>query len=84
MNKLKVLMFGWEYAPIVSGGLGVVCRSIAQNLIKQNVKLTFVLPRLPSKISVDNMTLINANETHYQVQADKIIEIETQIISLYE
>lgn len=79
MNKLKVLMFGWEYAPIVSGGLGVVCRSIAQNLIKQNVKLTFVLPRLPSKISVDNMTLINANETHYQVQADKIIEIETQI-----
>ena len=32
--KPKVLMLGWEFPPVVSGGLGVACLGIAKALSK--------------------------------------------------
>lgn len=37
-------MFGWEYPPHNSGGLGVACQGLARALAEQGVELTFVLP----------------------------------------
>lgn len=42
---IKVLMFGWEFPPHNSGGLGTACFGLARALINQEVDLTFVLPR---------------------------------------
>lgn len=42
---MKVLMFGWEFPPYNSGGLGVACQGLARALAARNVELTFVLPR---------------------------------------
>lgn len=51
MTNLKspnVLMFGWEYPPFNSGGLGVACEGISKALTSSGVLLTFVLPfRIP-------------------------------------
>src|SRR5680860_279488 len=46
-KPIKVLMFGWEFPPHNSGGLGTACLGLARALGKQNkeVDLTFVLPR---------------------------------------
>ncbi len=41
---MKVLMLGWEFAPIKSGGLGVACRGIARGLNKTGVEICFVMP----------------------------------------
>lgn len=41
----KVLMFGWEFPPHNSGGLGVACEGLARALAENGVQLTFVLPR---------------------------------------
>ena len=41
---MKVLMFGWEYPPHISGGLGVACYGITQGLLANNVAITLVLP----------------------------------------
>lgn len=38
-------MFGWEFPPHNSGGLGVACKGISEALVQKNVDLTFVLPR---------------------------------------
>lgn len=38
-------MFGWEYPPHNSGGLGVACQGLANALAAKNVELTFVLPK---------------------------------------
>jgi len=38
-------MFGWEYPPHNSGGLGVACQGLARALVAQNVELVFVLPK---------------------------------------
>lgn len=47
---MKVLMFGWEFPPHNSGGLGTACYGLTKGLSKQDVSVTFVLPR---KVNVD-------------------------------
>lgn len=41
----KVLMFGWEFPPHNSGGLGVACYGLTRSLAKLGAKITFVLPK---------------------------------------
>lgn len=38
-------MFGWEYPPFNSGGLGIACQGLATALAKNGVDVVFVLPR---------------------------------------
>lgn len=42
---MKVLMFGWEFPPHNSGGLGVACYGLARALANKNIEITFVLPK---------------------------------------
>jgi glycogen synthase len=37
-------MFGWEFPPFISGGLGEACYGLTKGLCKKDVKVTFVLP----------------------------------------
>lgn len=37
-------MFGWEYPPHHSGGLGVACQGLVKGLLQNGVKVTLVLP----------------------------------------
>lgn len=37
-------MFGWEFPPYHSGGLGVACEGLVRGLAKNNVRVTLVLP----------------------------------------
>lgn len=43
--RMKILMFGWEFPPHNSGGLGVACAGLARALTKRGVGISFVLPR---------------------------------------
>ncbi len=45
MSVSKVLMFGWEYPPHHSGGLGVACKGLAHALMDNGVDVCFVLPK---------------------------------------
>lgn len=47
----KILMFGWEFPPHNSGGLGVACEGIVRALSKSGVRVVFVLPK---RLSVDS------------------------------
>lgn len=42
---MKILMYGWEFPPHISGGLGVACYGIVHGLVTNNTKVTLVLPR---------------------------------------
>ncbi len=42
--ELHALMFGWEYPPHHSGGLGVACQGLVRGLLKNGVRVTLVLP----------------------------------------
>lgn len=54
--SLHSLMFGWEYPPLHSGGLGVACHGMVRGLLKNGVKVTLVLPT-NAKDAVDNLTV---------------------------
>lgn len=41
---LSTLMFGWEYPPLHSGGLGVACQGMVNGLLKHGTRVTLVLP----------------------------------------
>ncbi len=43
--NMKVLMYGWEFPPFISGGLGIACYGITCGLNEQNVKIALVLPQ---------------------------------------
>lgn len=42
---MKVLMFGWEFPPYNSGGLGTACYGLTKELCKNNIEIKFVIPR---------------------------------------
>ncbi len=48
---MRVLMFGWEFPPHNSGGLGVACEGLARALVDKSIELIFVLPK---KVNVTN------------------------------
>ena len=51
-------MLGWEYPPIINGGLGIACRGIAENLTKQ-VELKVVLPHASTNLDKEKFVALN-------------------------
>ncbi|MDD4236277.1 MAG: glycosyltransferase family 4 protein [Bacteroidales bacterium] len=43
---MKVLMFGWEFPPHISGGLGTACYGLTRALAGFDVDMIFVVPKL--------------------------------------
>lgn len=41
----RVLMLGWEFPPMISGGLGRVCHALVRELSRAGDQVTFVLPK---------------------------------------
>lgn len=75
MASIRVLMFGWEFAPIVTGGLGVVCRDLSESLVKKDVKLTFVLPKFPKEVNINHLKLVNASYVEVEDAVLKQIQV---------
>lgn len=60
MKKLKVLMLGWEFPPLINGGLGIACYGIAKALSKVT-DLTLVLPKSSPDTFVQNVEILGLN-----------------------
>jgi glycosyltransferase involved in cell wall biosynthesis len=43
---MKVLMFGWEFPPHISGGLGTACYGLVKGLVHHKQDVIFVVPKL--------------------------------------
>ncbi|MCL6259749.1 glycosyltransferase family 4 protein [Aquiflexum sp. TKW24L] len=43
---MKVLMFGWEFPPHISGGLGTACYGLVKGLNHHKQEVIFVVPKL--------------------------------------
>lgn len=57
---MKVLMFGWEFPPYKSGGLGTACYGLTKGLSKNGCKVTFVMPVAPKGAKAKFVKLIGA------------------------
>jgi glycosyltransferase involved in cell wall biosynthesis len=60
---MKVLMFGWEFPPNISGGLGTACYGLTKGLSKlSDVDVTFVVPKVFGGEDKRNIHLIGAGD----------------------
>ena len=56
---LRVLMLGWEFPPFITGGLGTACYGLTRALDRQNVEVTFVLPKTVPADSASHVRLVS-------------------------
>lgn len=59
---MKVLMFGWEFPPFISGGLGMACYGLSRGLAENNIHVKFVLPTKKGQHIEENIELIGGDE----------------------
>ncbi|MEO6169186.1 MAG: glycosyltransferase family 4 protein [Chitinophagales bacterium] len=59
-NRIRVLMLGWEFPPILTGGLGPACYGLAKALANF-VELKIVLPKSDLNFKMKRVNLIGFN-----------------------
>jgi len=59
---MRVLMFGWEFPPSISGGLGTACFGITKALTELGQEVVFVLPRINAETASVQAKFLAAEE----------------------
>lgn len=75
---MKVLMFGWEFPPHITGGLGTACYGLTKGLMNNNQEVTFVVPKAYGDES-KNIRLVNASDVTLDVRNKVFSEYWNQL-----
>jgi glycosyltransferase involved in cell wall biosynthesis len=59
---MKTLMFGWEFPPHISGGLGTASYGLTKGLAKSGVEILFVMPKASGDEDSSIGRIINASD----------------------
>jgi len=59
---MRVLMFGWEFPPHITGGLGTACFGLTKGLVKHGVDVIFVVPKAFGDETKEGFRLVNASD----------------------
>jgi glycosyltransferase involved in cell wall biosynthesis len=59
---MKVLMFGWEFPPHISGGLGTACYGLTKGLSLNGVEVIFVMPKASGDEDQTYTKIVNASD----------------------
>ncbi|MDO9680302.1 MAG: glycosyltransferase family 4 protein [Bacteroidales bacterium] len=59
---MKVLMFGWEFPPHISGGLGTACYGLTKGLVNNDVEVLFVMPSATGDEDQTSVRIIDASD----------------------
>lgn len=57
---MRVLMFGWEFPPHITGGLGTACYGLTKGLVQHGVEVIFVVPKAYGDEVEEGFRLLNA------------------------
>lgn len=59
---MRVLMFGWEFPPHISGGLGTACEGLVYAMLRQGMEVLFVVPKAYGDEETGNFKLLSAGD----------------------
>ena len=76
---MRVLMFGWEFPPHISGGLGTACFGLTRGLAKHGVKMIFVVPKAYGDEDQSAVRLLPAEDVDVSHTAVELEEFWKQI-----
>ena len=79
---MKVLMFGWEFPPHITGGLGTACFGMTKGLMKNNVEVIFVVPKAYGDESQEAVRLVNASDVSIDIRKAEELEFWKNITYL--
>ncbi len=71
---MKVLMFGWEFPPIYSGGLGTLCHGLTKGLSEKGIDVTFVMPSAPEGFQ-SHVKILGTNNITKNIKIKKVDSI---------
>ena len=80
---MKVLMFGWEFPPHISGGLGTASFGLTKALLKTGVEIIFVVPKAYGDEEPGKVKLLNASDVAINI-TDEIFRSHWDQISFLE
>src|SRR5262245_33531897 len=78
---MRILVLGWEYPPLISGGLAVATEGIINGLIAEGHNVILVLPSYPYPGVRPGLTIVSP-ELLQSISIPK--EEETQVVSSSE
>lgn len=61
-------MFGWEFPPHITGGLGTACFGLTKGLLKMGVEVMFVVPKAYGDESQEAARIINASDVAIDIK----------------
>lgn len=79
---MKVLMFGWEFPPHITGGLGTACFGMTKGLLKNDVEVIFVVPKAYGDESEEAVRLVNASDVSIDIRKTEHTEFWKNITYL--
>ncbi|MBN1338161.1 MAG: glycosyltransferase family 4 protein [Bacteroidales bacterium] len=68
-------MFGWEFPPHITGGLGTACYGMTKGLLKQGAKVLFAVPKAYGDEDERAVRLINASDVEVHFRKSEIKEL---------
>ncbi|MCR4666562.1 MAG: glycosyltransferase family 4 protein [Desulfovibrio sp.] len=72
---MRILMFGWEFPPHISGGLGTACFGMTQALAQKGAEVIFVLPKTNNGGDPGFLKLRSASGTGIGYEAAQKIQL---------
>lgn len=79
---MKVLMFGWEFPPHITGGLGTASYGLTKGLVKHDVDIVFVVPKAYGDEDQRSIRLVNGSDIPVNYKSKEIIEFWNKLTYL--
>jgi glycosyltransferase involved in cell wall biosynthesis len=72
-------MFGWEFPPHITGGLGTACFGLTKGLSKHKVDVIFVVPKAYGDEDKQAVRLLNASDITFDLKDEEYREFWSRI-----
>ena len=76
---MRVLMFGWEFPPHISGGLGTACYGLTKGLVHNGVEVSLVVPRAYGDEDQSLVRIVNASDFAFDVRQSRFFNAQNQV-----
>jgi len=67
-------MFGWEFPPHITGGLGTACFGLTKGLSKHDVDMLFVVPKAYGDEDQQAVRIVNASDIEFDLEESEYKE----------
>ncbi len=77
---MRVLMFGWEFPPHITGGLGTACHGLVKGLAKDNVDVLFVVPKAYGDEDQSSARIVDAGDVTINTETSTIEDFWKKVL----